>query len=328
MQPMGLSRRLALALVGLGLAASVAAATLEGLYDGVVPGDVASSDHQTLATDALKQVVVRLTGRRAAAQDPVLSSLYSDALRLAGTYRSVPPGQVAVGFDAAALDTALLAAGQRLWGRERPATLVVVVPQRASAPTLMGADVALRREVEQVARERGLPLVWPTGVEGAVLQQRYSDVLAGRLESLQALARQFGAAAVLVGRTQGASGNWSWQGPAGEGAFAGPGGEAVHALADRYAALFASSKASPGGTLAVAVRGVRDLAGYAAASQLLAAVDGVRGVSLEMASGDALRFRIGYSGDAGSFRQAAVGGRLVPDDGAAEDGAVHFVLRP
>jgi len=324
------TRRLALGLVALAASAVAAAVTpVEGLYEGTVPGDTATGARAAVATEALKQVVVRLTGRRSAASDPALAGLYGDPLRYATTYRSVPPGQVAVGFEALGLDAALLGAGQRLWGRERPLTLVVVVPQRPSAvPSLLGADADLKREMERSAQRRGVPLAWPTGLDAPTLQARYADALAGRLEPLTALARQYGADGVLLGRTQAGGGTWTWAGPAGEGSFTGAGGEAVQVLADRYGVQFASQATSPGGVLAVSVRGVRDLAGYAATTQALAQVEGVREVAVEEVAGDQLRLRLTYAGDAASLRQATQGGRLLPDEEAAADGNVHFVLRP
>jgi Uncharacterized protein conserved in bacteria (DUF2066) len=271
-----------------------------------------------------------VTGRRSAVSDPALAGLFADPLRFAQTYRSVPPGQVAVGFDAPGLDRALLAAGQRLWARERPLTLVVVVSERPGVnPSLAAADQDLRREIERTAQLRGLPVAWPVGVDGATLQARFADALAGRLEPLQGLARQFGANGVLLAKTGANPVNWSWLGPAGAGSVAGTATEAVNTLADRYGAQLAVEAATPGGTLMVAVRGVKDLAGYAAATTLLEGIESVRDVSLSEATGDTLRFRVAYAGDAGTLRQAAVqGGRLLPDEDAPADGAVHLVLRP
>jgi hypothetical protein len=42
-----------------------------------------------------------------------------------------------------------------------------------------------------------------------------------------------------------------------------------------------------------------------------------------------LRYRVAFSGEPEALRQAAAsGGRLVEDDAAASDGALHFLLRP
>jgi hypothetical protein len=331
MHSMGFHRRFAVLLLALLLGSVARGAAVEGLYEGIVSGDSASSDRTAVASEALKQVVVRLTGRRSATADPSLAPVLSQPLRFAQTYRSVAPGQVAVGFDARALDSALIAAGQRLWGRERPLTLLVVVNEHggATANPLI-ADADSKRDLERSAQQRGLPVVWATGLDAASAQVRLADALAGRLEPLRALARQFGADGVLVGKAAGAGSSWSWLGPAGTGALVGPPAEALNSLADRYGAQFGTQPAAPvSGALGVSVRGVRDLAGYALASQSLAAIDGVRDLAVDEASGDSVRFRLGFSGDADAFRQAAAqGGRLLPDSEAAVDGAVHFVLRP
>ena len=307
-------------------------AAVEGLYEGTVPGDAASAQRGQVAAEALKQVVVRLTGRWSAPADAALAAVFAEPLKYAQTYRSLAQGQVAVGFDARGLDAALLAAGQRLWPRERPATLLVVVGDRPGAPpALVPADPDLKRELERTAQLRGLPVVWVTGLDAATLQARLADATAGRLEPLRSLARQFGADGVLLGRGAGAGGgaSWSWLGPAGTGSFSGTAAEALHTLADRYGAQFATQAAAPGGVLGVAVRGVRDLQGYAQATQLLAALEGVRDVAIEEVAGDTLRFRVAFAGDAETLKQtAAQSGRLLADQEAPADGAVHFVLRP
>jgi hypothetical protein len=330
MHSLGLSNRLALALLGFALASTATAAAVEGLYEGIVAADTGNGDRAAIAGEALKQVVVRVTGRRTAATDPALASLLGEPLRYAQTYRSVAQGQVAVGFDARGLDTALLAAGQRLWSRERPLTLLVLVTDRPG-PTAnsLSADAELRRELDRAAQQRGIPVVWTSGLDAASTQARVADALAGRLEPLRALARQFGADGVLVGKAAGAASSWTWLANVGTGTFVGPAPEAVNSLADRYAQQFATQAATPGGTLSVAVRGIRDLSSYAAATQQLASLDGVRDVAVEEAGGEGLRYRLSYAGDAESLKQAAMqGGRLLPDPEAPADGAVHFVLRP
>lgn len=331
MRSMGTGRRLLLGLCGLLLASGVAAAVVDGLYDGVVPGDGASAARPQVAADALRQVVVRITGVRAAATDPALGSLYADALRLAQSYRAVPGGQVAVGFDAATLDAALLAAGQRLWPRERVATLVLIVTDRPGVPPSItgAAEPDLRRDVEHAAAERGVPLVWANGLEPAALAARIADVQAGHYDALRALAHERGADGLLVGRVTAAGGSWTWVGPAGNGAFAGPAGEAVQLLADRYGAVFAVQSARSSGSVRVAVRAVHDLAGFATATQLLGGLGMVHSLAVDEVSADTLWLRLAFSGEPESLRQAALGaGRLGVDSNATADGAMHFVLMP
>jgi hypothetical protein len=319
------------ALLGAAVPGAAAAVAVEGLYDGVGAGEATDAGRAAAASDALRQVAVRLTGRRAAATDPALAALYADAGRLARTFRAAPGGQLVVSFDADALDSRLLAAGQRLWSRERPLTLVVLVSARpGAARTLAGsAEPELRRAVVAAAQLRGLPLAWPTGLPAAVEQARIEDALAGRLGPLAELARQYGADAVLLGRVApGTPTAWSWTGPSGEGGATGAGDEGVQALADRFGAQFATAGARAGQVDAV-VRGVRDLAGYAQVGNVLAALGGVRSVTLEEVSGDALRYRIAFDGDIDALRRALRDtGRLALDDSASLGGALQLVLRP
>ena len=77
------------------------------------------------------------------------------------------------------------------------------------------------------------------------------------------------------------------------------------------------------------LRDLEAVPGYAQATQLLQALEGVREVAIEEVAGDTLRFRVSFAGDAETLKQtAAQSGRLAPDEEAPADGAVHFVLRP
>jgi hypothetical protein len=327
---MALGKRLALGLLGLVLSTGAPAVAVDGLYVGIVPAGGAEAGRTTAAVEALKQVAVRVTGRRAAATEPALAAVYAAAPRLAQSYRAVAAGQMAVAFDPAAVDAALLAAGQSLWPRERPVTLVLLVSERpGTVASLTGAaEPEVMREVERTAQLRGLPVRWASGPEALTLQARIGDALAGHLEPLRSLARQIGADGVLVGRIGAGAPRWSWLGPAGAGTLVGTATESVDGLADRYAAQSATLGGSAG-RLIVVIRGVQDLSGYAAASQALAGIGNVRDAALEEAVGDTLRFRVTFTGDPETLREAAAqAGRLTPDAEAPGDGALHFVLRP
>jgi hypothetical protein len=313
-----------------GLPGAALGVAVEGLYDGTGAGEATEAGRAGAAGEALRQVVVRLTGRRAAATDPALAAIYADAPRLARTFRSAAGNQLVVAFDPEAVEARLLQAGQRLWSRERPLTLVLLVSARPGATRSLGggAEPEVRRAVASAAQLRGLPLLWPTGLPASVEQQRVDDALAGRLEPLKDLARQYGADALLVGRVAPPVTTWAWAGPAGEGSATGAGDEGVQALADRFGAQFATAGARAGRIDAV-VRGVHDLAGYALASNALAALPNVRGVALEEVSGESLHFRVTFDGDADALRRAARdSGRFAPDDSAPAGGALKLVLRP
>ena len=308
------------------------ATPVEGLYEGAVAGDMTETGRAAVASEALRQVVVRVTGRRAAAADPLLAALYLDAPQLVQTFRSGTAGQVVAVFDPETLDARLGKAGQRVWGRERPATLVVlVVAAGAPGRLLAPAAAALRKDLTATAQLRGLPLAWPTGLPSGVEEARYQDAVAARMDPLLDLARQFGADGVLLGRSGvgGAPGTlWSYAGAAGDVAVSGAGADVVQEIADRYGSQLAAVPADAGRLLAV-VRGIRDLSGYSSAFAALAAIPNVRAVTLEEAGSTALRFRLAFDGDAEGLRRAVrESPHLQLDESVPATGELALLLHP
>jgi hypothetical protein len=293
------------------------AATVAGLYEGTVPGEATETGRPLAAEAALRQVVVRVTGRRGASADPALASLYADAGRYVQTFRPAAGGQVVVGFDAEALDAALARAGQPIWSRERPLTLVVLVLDRGGQAALAGGvDAEEKRAVDRAAQLRGLPLAWPGAVDAATAQQRIDDVRAGAADALVEFARRYDATGVLYGRTTGTGVQWDWRLPVGSGAVAGTPADGVDGVADRYAAELTAGQAGAIALLPVLVTDTRGPQDYAAVVAALEAVPNVSSVRLEAAGRDGLTFRLNFRGDVEALRRAvAAGGRLVPQDG-------------
>jgi|HubBroStandDraft_1064217.scaffolds.fasta_scaffold246795_2 Uncharacterized protein conserved in bacteria (DUF2066) len=152
-----------------------AAQVVPSLYGAVV----SDSDAQQAAQDAMRQVLVRLTGERDAAGDPALAALITGARRYVQLQRSTTAGATRVLFDASTLGDALSAAGRRVWGPDRP-LVWVLLPQQEGA----GAD-ALRARLVTAAQARGLPIVIAT-----------TDATAAAAPL--AAARRAGAAAALI----------------------------------------------------------------------------------------------------------------------------------
>lgn len=308
-------------------AARAPGAVPPGLYQATVAGDASEAGRAAAVSDALRQVVVRVTGRRTAASDAALAGLYAEARRYALAFTSGVAGQLTIGFDPDALDAALVGAGQPLWPRDRPATLVLLVSEGVGPARTLAADPGARREIERAAQLRGLPLVWPGPLEAAVEQQRVADALAGRLEPLQALALGLGAEGVLVRRSATPAPAWSWLGPAGPGTITATATDAIDALADRYAAQYAAREAGSG-RVGVVVRGVRDLNDYARVLAALAALATVRGVEVYEAEGETLRLRVGFRGEPDGLRAALLqSDRLSADEPPLAEGELRFVLR-
>ena len=313
------------------------AAPVPGLYEGTVPAtDRSPKGLAMVYPEALRQVAVRVTGRPAAASDPALAPLYADANRFVQTWRPAGSGQVAVGFDAQAVEAALVAAGQPLWPADRPVVFAAVMVERAGpggvVRTLLTGAVTgdERRALERVAQARGLVLAWPA-VE---LAPALTDLAqSGPVDALLSVAREQKAQAVLWLRTSAVAGSapqWSWatDGLAGNGR-----GDAATALQSFADALAARDASAPGAALAqlvVVVSGVDSLADYAAVLNAIEGLPTVRELGVTSVAGNVVRLRVRLRGDAGGLvRVLAQTGRLVADTAgtAAGDGSLRLKLQ-
>jgi len=319
--------RLAVMLIAALAATAASAVAVPGLYEATVSGEAA--DASKSAEEALRLVAVKLTGRRSAATDPGLGGLYGDARRYVQTLRSAGAGQVTVSFDPAALDAALVQAGQPLWSRERPATLVLLESERAGGTPLLAApDASQRRVMEQAAGERGLPLVWPPAgmleVSSAALQVPGAQRDAALLD----VAHRYRAEAVLLGRMSGSEIVWSALGPGAGAVLGGDASQVVHELADHYAQTLATSATAGVTKSLVIVSGITDLKTYAATLAYLGALSDVRSVEVDEASANTVRYLVDFRGDSAALERALrLGGQLAAEPGTG-DAALHFRRLP
>jgi uncharacterized protein len=245
--------------------------------------------------EAMRQALVRATGRREAAEDPALATVVANAAQYVKDYGSGARGQPVVLFDGAAVDAAITAAGRTLWDSERPFTLIVLDPPRTRA----AADAA-RAQLEKVAAERGLPVsVIPLTLVDAGGAPLSREAL---LESVQ----RYGADALLVGRGEGtaveAPLQWtlytrtageSWSGPLGAGID-----HMVDGLAPQTGAL-----AEAESTVRVRIDAVNTLTDYASVARLLQASPGVRRVGVAVVDPASVSFDASVRGGAAGLEQ-------------------------
>lgn len=285
--------------------------------------------------DALRDVLVRVTGRRDAAEAPALAAVVANAARYVQTFRPAGGGQITVSFDANAIENAVAASGLPFWGAERPAVLVWLAVDRGGTQRGLvsaGSQSEERRTIERAAAQRGLPLVWPVAGQESEALARFDDVFAGRSEPLLAAAARYGANGVLIGKAAtGAGGamvvDWSFTADGSTIESSGQLADGVHLAADRYAASYASITAARLSELTVTVTGVDDLATYAAAIRAVESVSVVRGVAVGEVTAGAVELRVTVRGDAASLRRAmALGGHLAPMEGAGDRLVIQ--LRP
>lgn len=296
----------------------VGAVTVGDLYETDQP--VLNNAREAAFVEALKTVVVRVSGRRDAPAR--LGSALSDPRRYVQRFGFTADNVLQVGFDSLSIDKLLQEGGLPIWGRERPATLVLlsVVEPDGYAHWISGDQPSAHKDIlGKVARERGLPLRWPAVDPQGIDESNALDE-----------AERYGANAALFGRAQGGSVRWTLL--SSEGASQASGGmeEGIHLAADTFARVFAASGASLGNVV-LEVSGIGDLDAYASTLNYLEGMTLVRAVSLEQVSGDTMRFKLVVRGDAATLRRAiALDSRLVSqDDGTAAGGErLTFRYRP
>ncbi|HET9445594.1 MAG TPA: DUF2066 domain-containing protein [Steroidobacteraceae bacterium] len=289
--------------------ASARAVTVPNLYETAQPVD---GSRDAAFVEALKTVLVRVSGQRDAA---LRVGEISDPRKYVQRFGFTAGNVLEVGFDAASVDQLLSNAGLPIWGRERPATVVMFGVEDGGAWRWLAADTPAREReaIEKNARERGLPLKWP------VMDAQERSEASSNSPGLMQAASRYGADAVLLGRARGGTVQWTLL--SNEGAAQASGGldDGVHLAADTFARVFAASGSSLGSVI-VEVAGISDLNAYAATLNYLEGMTLVRGVALEQVTGDRMRFKLAVRGDAATLRRAiALDHRLVPTDAA--DGA-------
>jgi uncharacterized protein len=302
------------------------------LYQAAAPVADRSEAAQTAAfTTALKIVLVRVTGRRTADEDPAFAPLLSTARRYVQQYRSAPDNELWVAFDGSAIERWLTQNGQPLWGRERPSTMIWLGVQTGpQAGTIVTADTAseLKAAIDAAAAARGIPGVWPSAADLQKYHFDYSSLGGTAPGALAEAGRAKGADGVLIGRASNATATaavrWThiFQDRSSE--FSGA-LEGVNRAADTYAGLFAAS-----GTLApidIEVSGVAELRDYANVQTYLESLTFISHVSVQGLSGDTVRLRLTTRGGVESLQHTlALNGRLqsLP---AGDNGIQRFQLR-
>jgi uncharacterized protein len=316
-------------LAGAGMAS---AAPLANFYQATVTAtDRSEAGQSAAASAALKAVLVKVAGRRSAAEDPALMALYSDAARYTQQSRAVGTNQLNVSFDKAALDRWLEQNGQTVWGNERPITFVwLTIPSGRDSGQIVTREDAgnLKRSLDMAAAARGISLLWPSGGDIAAAKLNYAAVAAGPTAPLADLGRRLGGDGVLIGRAQGATNTgvrWTllFQGRSSE--FSGA-TEGVQRAADLYAAAFASD--GPTATVAVQLEGIASLHAYAAAQSYLEALSMVSRVELRGFAADTATFAVTARGGADSLQRAFALDSRFQGAGTGEAGALRLRFTP
>ena len=320
------------------------AATFPNLYSVTVNQDPAAADQRAAATGAAFAVMlVRVTGNRYAGLDPALGPLIKDASRYTTQYGTDRQGRAIVGFNATRVDQALAGLNVRIWGLERPLTLIWIAaddgqggrallgsgdPPAAATPATVDLLAMLRTELAAVADERGLPLVLPQLDADDLAAVTFDDVAGGRDDRVTAASARYRADAVLIGRLHpGLVGNEVEWLLFKDGERRMLEGTAVRDGLDAVSDQYASELSVIGGatTSRLRVLDVATPADYGRVMSYLERVSSLQSVDVESLERGTLTVRVAARGDAKVLQRVlAFGGVLRPDSAAPAGGALVF----
>lgn len=280
------------------------AATLDDLYETTQP---ITTSQDAAFLEALRTVVVRVSGQRDAPAR--LGSALANPRQYVQRFGVTENQVLQVGFDDVSVDRLLTQAGLPIWGRERPATMVVLNLEEAGGDWVsFEASPADKDRMTRAAKERGLPLHW-----GSLDAQDRNILFSVQDEAaLLPIARRNNANALLIGRGRRDALQWVLASVDGLSQSSGALEQGVHFAADAFAKVFAAA----GNSLThvtVDVAGITNLDAYASTLNYLEGMTLVRSVAVQSVTGDVLRFRLTVRGDATTLqRSISLDNRLVP----------------
>ncbi|HEU4617987.1 MAG TPA: DUF2066 domain-containing protein [Gammaproteobacteria bacterium] len=312
------------------------AITFQDLYrPTVMPEPGAPSTRAAAEQAAMGQLLERVTGNRGAALEPDLQSMIADAARYVSSYATLDGGRVQVGFLSSAVNSELQSRGRRIWGPERPLTLIwLAIDSGRGERTLLGAgasDTALspemaaltdeiRMQLADVASERGLPIALPLLDLQDLSAVSFIDVWGGYDDRIEQASQRYAADAILVGRLLvgdvGPTVQWTLLRGGGRAVSASQDvAEGLQWTADQYAQEFGVV----GGvrTLRVIVQDVESLEDYGRVMSYLDGLSSLQSIDVDGVDGDVMTLRVAARGDAGVIeRMFSLGRVLEPADPA------------
>lgn len=288
------------------------ATEMSDLYTVQVILDTEADDPRDKAyRAALAQVLVKITGSQAAAMSPELAQLFPNPSRYVLQFRPADENSILISFDGQALENALRAAGQPVWGKDRPMTLIWLAIDRGNgereivaaedldqvqgATRSIDPNQLIRERVLDVAARRGIPVVLPLldAVDQASVS--FSDIWGGFDDQLLQASKRYGTNSILVGRLRLAGAQrirWSyyWAGETQQ--WTDDLEDTIHRLADYQASQFAFAGNRPLTNIALRVSGIYSPAGFVRLENYLRSVSMIDSIAITQVQADRIEYSL------------------------------------
>lgn len=319
------------------------AAEVTGLYRAEVP--VASQDaasRNRAIGEAFQQVLIKVTGREAVAEQPALQEKIQDAsayvqqyrYRIAPTPMNAPPTAevqrlLQVQFDPQAVNRLLTEQKLPIWGVTRPLILIWLgIEENGKHHMVMpGQEPQLTAAIEKTADARGLPILMPLLDLEDQSRLQAEDLWGKSVKPVREASQRYEPDLILVGTFRHASdpywhGNWTLLTPQGFEDWKSKGmdeqqvaDQGIRELAERLAAHYAPVHTEEGlQPLRLRITGIRQLSDYERIERFLRNLDSVAQVELLFAEPESVVFSLQvHGGQASLEREIGLGGLLRPE---------------
>ena len=318
------------------MAASLAGAVVsQQLFESeVVVQSQAPAERSAAMKSALEEVLVRVAGQDSVLTTGPAMALLQKPSRLVQQYRyfTVPDSEppilkLWVRFDGDAIRQSLQQQGLAYWGAERPDTLLWLAVEDRGKRYVVSADdnSDVHEQIVQVAKHRGVPILFPLMDLEDQSQARFSDIWGGFFEHVLTASKRYNPQAVLIGRlNRSTSGGWSarwYMDVAGRTASWSDSRQQLAALlqqgmddtADQLASRFAVANQGGDNVVRISVDGVRTLAAYARINEYLNSLTSVVDVQVEQLTGSQVQYSLQLNGGLqGLTRTVSIGTVLEP----------------
>ena len=311
------------------------------LYTAKVPFDSQARNARNSAYElALAEVLLRVSGSELGTNRSAIRELFPNPASYVMQYRSGANETLWVSFDGLAVEQTLRAAGQAVWGADRPLTLVwLAVDWGQGSREVIAADdpdrtqrqsrsinrnKQLRERVLAIAEQRGLPVVFPLLDTEDLQSVTFSDIWGGFDERIIDASKRYDVDSILIGRIRASSSrreNWTYFFSGDERSWNGPPETVVGQVADLLAAEFAAGGDAPVRTVALSVSGVESVQAYGSLQSLLADVSLIENFVITEVSGDRVSYRVDVRGGADRLSRALRFNGLVEQDSVTDFGA-------
>ncbi len=312
-----------------------AAVEMPTLYTAEVALDTEADDPRSLAYEmALVEVLMRVSGSDLAADALLVEELVPSPASYVVQFRRGSEDTLRVSFDGEAIERTLRAAGQTVWGSDRPLTLVwLAVDWGQGEREILAADDPelsidearsinrnrlLRERLLEHAERRGLPVAFPLLDSEDLQKVTFSDVWGGFDDLLIDASRRYEANSVLIGRVRPESSQrnrWTYHFGDQQRSWNGEPEVVLGAIADLLAQEFAIQGDAPLRSVELTISGIVSVEHYAAVQKILKDTVVIEDFAIRRIEGDRIVYRVAAHGGSERLSRALRFGGLIEEEG-------------